>query len=171
MLQDPASSTTHRLPPSLRSVSGKKGVVMSYPYLDLQIWSHIHPKFVICNIGSQLRLQQNADRLAHFTDQQYVHKNPDSNDDRWSLRLERLYLCWKIFAVWRKVNEHASHVLAWKSRGDGASMSEIADSVTGVSHTTEGHYQTRSSGQISQVASPNPRMPAGGKGSKHRRNP
>ena len=165
---------------------------MSYPYLDLQICSHVHPKFVICNIGWQLQLQQNEDRFNDFSSQHYMTQEAESKDSRWLPRLERLDLCWRVYGAWKLVNEQHSDVLAWKNQGGGASRSEIVDSVTGVSRTTEGRYptrssgrisevgvsrptegryQTRSSGWISQVASPNPRMPSHGKGSIHRRNP
>lgn len=188
MLQDARKTKTQKITQQSTLTffaPGCKGATMCYPYLDLQIKSHIHPKFVICNIGWQANLPSNVDRFTGFT-RQYYQRGPDqepetevvSQDARWSSRLGRLLRCWEIYGKWKEINTCDDSVIEWKNNGEGASPSEIGDSMSGVSHTTAGRYHTRSSQPgptpqghllevtstpIRQVAS-HPRMPARGKG-------
>ena len=125
-----------------QSDSSSSGQILRFPYLDLSIRSHVHPIFVIGNIGWQLSLPHNQPQLRHFSNQIHVSGRsaspPDSADHRWIPRLVRLLKCLEIYGTWAKVNEGSEEVRKWKRESRGASVSSVAP-------TAEGHYQTRSS--------------------------
>ena len=123
-----------------------RGAAIDYPYLDLEITSHIHPAFVICNIGWQLGRDDNALRLQHFRDQCYGGR-PASKDSRWTPRLEALNLCVAIYEMWTAMDEFGAAVSEWKNNGEGASSLGIADWVSCASRTTVGRCRTSSQSQ------------------------
>ena len=120
---------------------------MHYPYLDLTIKSHVHPKFVIANIGSQMTSIENTNRITALSGQIYRESELTrltSTDDRWLERLKRFLTCGEIWSTWQRVEVESPSVVAWKEAGR-VRRSEIAHPVSGLSATTWGRYNTRSS--------------------------
>jgi hypothetical protein len=154
------------------------GAVMRYPYLDLTIKSHVHPKFVIANIGRQMTHIEYTDRIKDLSRQVYgegERRKLTTTDPRWLQRLNRFFTCWGIWSEWQRVETEDRKALEWKQAGR-VHPSGIAHSASGGSATTLGRYNTRSSGSgpsshghiqspsapTRQVAS-RPRLPASGK--------
>ena len=148
------STTTQQLeippmvPPRTQFIGNS--AVLGYPYLDLQIRSHVHPKFVIGNIGSQLTKPNQAAELGSFWSQADGSARPLFEDPRWISRINTLVTCLKIMGNWRLLETSTTEVTKWQEERYVPSRLRDTCSVT-----TEGRYQTRStrsshSGQTAQ---------------------
>ena len=129
--------------------------VSRYPYLDVQIFSHVHPKFVICNIGwqSNSNLRRIKDHMFHFGKQVIRNASEiDSADERWIPRLRRLIKCVEIYGRWQAVEVGSKKVVGWKGEHPAGSG---ADSVLPVPPTTRSSQsRPMSQGQRSFTSTP-----------------